>query len=64
MTLPDFLQPDSPFRPWAILLGTCLLACLPRASRRLGGILLFVVAGVAGVNFFLTNVFASYLPGK
>ena len=64
MTLPEFLQPDSPFRPWAIILGVCLLACLPRTSRRLGGILLFVVAGVAVVNFFLTNVFASYLPDR
>ncbi len=62
MTLPDFLQPESPFRPWAFAMGACLIASLPPRTRRMGGVLLFVVAGVAVLFFFLQDVFASFTP--
>lgn len=60
--LPFFFQPDSSFRPWALALTACLFACLPRASRRLGGTLLIVLAGVWGFCFFVNAAYQSYAP--
>lgn len=62
MTLPEFLQPDSPYRPWAIVLIVCLLACLPRGSRRLGSILFIVVGCVAVIYFFLSSTYDTMIP--
>ena len=62
MTLPDFLQPESPFRPWALAAGACLLACLSPRTRRVCSILFFVVLGVAAISFFLNHAFAEFAP--
>ena len=62
MTLPDFLQPDSPYRVWAIALGVCLLVCLPPGTRRLGGIMIFAVLGAAVLFFFIKSVFTQFTP--
>lgn len=64
MTLPDFLQPQSPLRPWALAAGACLLACLSSNTRRVGGILFFVVLGVAGIFFFLNHVYVEFTPSS
>ena len=63
MTLPELLLPQNPFRPWVFTLGACLLACLPRRTRRIGAILLLMVAGAAALDFFLDYTFKSFAPG-
>ena len=62
MTLPDFLQPDSPLRPWAFATAACLLACLSPSTRRWGGIILCLVLGVGGIYFGMSYVFDSFMP--
>jgi hypothetical protein len=43
-------------------LGACIVACLPPATRRLGGILFFVIAGVGAIYFFLNDAFRTFAP--
>ena len=62
MTLPDFLQPDSPLRPWAFVAAACLLACLAPSTRRWGGIIFFIVLGVGAIYFSVNYVYDSFLP--
>lgn len=69
MTLPDlshleFLQPGNPFRPWAIALGACLAACVPASTRRMGGILLFVLAAVGTIAFFVDDALRTFTPSS
>lgn len=60
--LQEILQADNPLRPWALALAACVIACLPPKTRRVGGIFLCVLGGVAGVSFFIQSVYHSFLP--
>ncbi len=62
MTLPDFLQSDSPLQPWAIVSAACLLACLAPSTRRWGGTILCLVVAVGGIYFGLNYIFDSFMP--
>ena len=66
LEMPAFLVPiygaDSPFRLWAIALTICLLACLPRPTRRIGAIGFIVILACMGISFVLRGVFASFTP--
>ncbi len=58
------LQPNNPLRPWAVTLAVCALACLPRGSRRLGGILFFSVLVACGVWLFVQHAFHDFTPQR
>lgn len=62
MNLPSILPPDSFFRPWDLVIGVCLLACVPRSTRRWGAILTLVSASVLGLSTGLAYVFHSFAP--
>lgn len=60
--LAALLRADNPLRPWAVTLAVCALACLPRGSRRLGGILFFSVLFSYGVWLFVQHAFRDFTP--
>lgn len=60
--LPGWLPQDSPFHPWDVILAVCLLACVPRATRRWGAVLFIVTGGVLGLSLFVNYAYASFIP--
>lgn len=64
--LPPFLEPiygeDSIYRPWAIALTLCLIACLPKGTRRLGGIAFVVIVVIMTISLGLSSAFKQYMP--
>jgi len=62
--LAQLLQSDNPLRPWVFVIAACTLACFPRPSRRIGGLLLCAVLAVCGVFFFLQGAFLEFAPDK
>lgn len=60
-----FLQifgPDNPNRFWLIAVIACVAACLPRGSRRAGGIGLCVLGGMLSISVFIHSVVTNYTP--
>jgi hypothetical protein len=62
VVLANAFGPDNPNRGWVIGFTICLVACLCRNTRRLGGFGLFLVAGMLSVSTFIHNAYASFTP--
>ena len=60
--LPAWLPHNTPFYPWDVVLAVCLLACVPRSTRRWGGVLFFVTAGVLGLSLFVNYAYSEFIP--
>lgn len=53
---------NNPLHPWVVTLAVCAIACLPRGSRRLGGILFFSVLVACAVWLFVQHAFRDFTP--
>jgi hypothetical protein len=61
-SLLQYLLPTNPHHTWAYAITACLFACIPSATRRLGGVLLFVIIASGSISLFVGDVLRNFTP--